>query len=128
MHAHGAPGASPVLDIGGDVGALVVYLDVRPRSGELELCPTGEPARRFHTGVHPRRIGPRDTEVAVFPEVLAGTYDILDERLQPVLRVVVVGGEVAEVDLATAVPAPRPGELHPHAHAHPGHPGHTHTH
>jgi hypothetical protein len=29
------PHSSPVLDIGGEVGALVVYLAARPPSGEL---------------------------------------------------------------------------------------------
>jgi hypothetical protein len=132
MHAHGAPASSPVLDIGGEVGALIVYLSDLPPSGELELCPTGEPARRFHTGVHTRRVGQHQTEAAVFPEVLAGTYDVLDEHLQPVARVVVVGGEVAEVDLSAAAPGPPPGNGHAHTHAymqaHAGGHGHSHVH
>src|SRR4029453_9914139 len=52
-----APGANPMLDIGGDVGAMVVYLDGPTASGELEACPAGGPAERFHTGVHLREIG-----------------------------------------------------------------------
>jgi hypothetical protein len=57
-HNHHRPGAhsAPVLDIGGEVGALVVYLAHRPSTGELEACPAGEPAARFHTGVHHRSI------------------------------------------------------------------------
>ena len=44
-----APGAHPVLDIGEDVGALVVYLPEDTPSGELEACPEGRPADHFHT-------------------------------------------------------------------------------
>jgi hypothetical protein len=57
-HNHHRPGAhsAPVLDIGGEVGALVVYLAHRPFTGELEACPAGAPAARFHTGVHHRSI------------------------------------------------------------------------
>lgn len=99
------PGAPPgdgasVLDIGGDVGALVVYLGARPPGGELEACPAGEPSRRFHTGVHERRVEPRVTaHVAVFPAVTAGAYDVLDECGAPMAWVRVAGGEVSELDL-----------------------------
>ena len=55
-HNHHRPGAhsAPVLDIGGEVGALVVYLAARPPTGELEACPAGDTAARFQTGVHHR--------------------------------------------------------------------------
>jgi hypothetical protein len=93
------PGASPLLDIGGEVGALVVYLDRRPASGELEACPADRPADRFHTGVHLRAVGPGEVPVAVFPEVGGGAYDLLDDGGTPVARVRVTGGQVREVDL-----------------------------
>ena len=94
-----ASGAAPVLDIGGDVGALVVYLGVVPSSGELEACPAGEPSGRFHTGVHVRPVGDALVPVAVFPAVVAGTYDLLDEQGGPVATVVVEGAAVREIDL-----------------------------
>jgi hypothetical protein len=94
------PGANPVLDIGGDVGAMVVYLDGPTDTGELEACPMGQPAEHFHTGVHPRDLGGGETVmVAVFPEVVHGSYHILDDADVPVAMVQVRGGEVAEVDL-----------------------------
>ncbi len=94
-----APGASPLLDIGGDVGALVVYLPHPTPSGELEACPTGRPAARFHTGVHDRVLATGAVPVAVFPEVAAGGYDLLDDDGTPMATVHVSGGEVSEVDL-----------------------------
>jgi hypothetical protein len=94
-----APGASPVLDIGGDVGALLVYLDGITPSGELEACPAGRPGERFHTGVHLRDLGCGRVAVAVYPQVHQGSYQILDEDLVPLALVDVDGGRVAELDL-----------------------------
>lgn len=91
--------SAPVLDIGGDVGALVVYLPNVPPSGELEACPTGALENRFHTGVHLRDIDGGSAPVAVFPQVRAGVYDILDSTCETVASVAVAGGVVAELRL-----------------------------
>lgn len=99
QHLHGAPGAVPVLDIGGSVGALVVYLDDPTPSGELEARPLGDPGGRFHTGVHPRELFGRTVHIALYPEVEHGTYEILDAQLQPIAVVDVDGGAVSELDL-----------------------------
>jgi hypothetical protein len=120
-HNHHRPGAhsAPVLDIGGEVGALVVYLAHRPSTGELKACPVGEPAARFHTGVHHRSIsagpsgrgsgsdGPSGRGsgsdswawAAVFPEVTEGRYELLDEGGVPMADVDVTGGNVHQLDL-----------------------------
>ena len=98
MHSHAA-GHAPVLDIGGEVGALVVHLPSVPESGELEACAVDRRDHRFHTGVHLRSIGGRDRAVAVYPEVREGDYEILDDRLVPIARVHVRGGEVTELRL-----------------------------
>lgn len=92
---HMPPGPNPVLDIGGDIGALVVYLTRLTASGELDIQPHGDPAGRFHTGVH-RRDG---VWVAVFPEVVEGRYELLDDHGHTRAQVVVTGGEVRELDL-----------------------------
>lgn len=89
------PGANPVLDIGGDIGALVVHLPDLTASGELEAHPTGMPTARFHTGVHHRDGG----WVAIFPEVVEGRYDLLDDDGTTRAQVVVTGGEVSQLDL-----------------------------
>ena len=110
-HNHHRPGAhsAPVLDIGGEVGALVVYLADRPPTGELEACPAGEPAARFHTGVHHRSIatGPSGRGsgsdvwawTAVFPEITEGRYELLDGGGAPMADVTVTGGSVHQLDL-----------------------------
>src|SRR4051794_17730557 len=87
--------ATAVLDIGGDVGALLVEVDVMPAGGELHARRAGDPsAAAFHTGVHSRWAGKTVTNVALFPAVRSGTYDVLGQRGAPSLRVVVAGGEV----------------------------------
>jgi|tagenome__1003787_1003787.scaffolds.fasta_scaffold18801125_2 hypothetical protein len=101
-----AEGSSLVLDIGGDTGAVVVYLAALPRDGELEMRPTGDPAGRFHTGVHIRGVAGVRTPVAVFPAVRAGDYEVLDARLAPVAELSVAGGRVTELDLRPEPPAP----------------------
>jgi hypothetical protein len=91
--------AAVVLDIGGEVGALVVHLATRPTSGELEACPAGEPDARFHTGVHLRPLGYGVAWTAVFPEVEAGTYYLLDPQGHPMAQVTVPGAQVHHLDL-----------------------------
>jgi len=103
MHGHVSSqqdlGATPVLDIGGDVGALVVHLDHLPESGELEACPRARPDMRFHTGVHWRELDGRFVAVAVYPAVTEGDYEILDAGLEPIGSARVDGGRVAQLQL-----------------------------
>jgi hypothetical protein len=96
-----APGMSPVLDIGGDVGAMIVYLDHPTPSGEIVAQPPGRPREHFHTGVHPRDMAGRTVHVALFPEVVEGGYDLLDPDGEPMARIRVTGGQVCELDLRT---------------------------
>lgn len=93
---HGA-GAWPVLDVGGEVGALVVHLAAVPAGGELEAQPAGDPSRRFHTGVHLRDVGGRTAPVALFPAVAQGRYQLLDASHRPLATVEVAGGRVTEL-------------------------------
>lgn len=101
----GEVGDAPMLDIGGDVGAVVVQLDAIPQTGELEACPRARPDLRFHTGVHWRDIGRRRIAVAVYPTLTAGYYEILDPELRPLGCVQVEGGRVAELRLTPRVSA-----------------------
>jgi hypothetical protein len=92
-------GVSPLLDIGGDVGAMVVHLAGPTRSGELEAHPAGRPTARFHTGVHLRPVVGGEQWVAVFPDVAGGEYELLDDEGEPIASVHVTGGQVSDVDL-----------------------------
>lgn len=92
---HAPPGEVPILDIGGDVGALIVYLPRLTATGELDVQPTGQPEGRFHTGVHERG----GAWVAIFPEMVEGAYELLDDHGAQLATVTVTGGEVRELDL-----------------------------
>ena len=95
---------APMLDVGGDVGALVVLLAGPTPSGELEARPAGAvDARgaRFHTGVHHRAVGAVGGGLwaAVFPDVHDGTYTLLRPDGSPLATVAVPGGRVTQLDL-----------------------------
>lgn len=91
-----------VLDIGGDVGALVLLLPGELHGLEIEVSPIGEEARRAHTAVLRRRAGGRTVFAAVYPELAAGEYRVWVDCPGRVHTVTIVGGEVAELDLARA--------------------------
>lgn len=93
--------ASVVLDIGGDVGALVIYCPADFDGREIEVSPVpGWPAQvgrrpaRVHAEVRRRLVG-SGLHAAVFPGLLAGTYMIWGDGDAPAGIVLVVGGEVA---------------------------------
>jgi hypothetical protein len=97
---------APMLDVGGDVGALVVLLPGPTPSGELEARPAGVadgPGARFHTGVHRRAVGDGrggdGVWAAVFPDVHDGTYTLLRPDGSALATVAVPGGRVTQLDL-----------------------------
>jgi hypothetical protein len=90
--------ASVVLDIGGDVGALVVELPAELCGQELDLLPVGGVGgTSVHTAVRERHVLGEVRYAAVYPAVRAGTYRV--ERVPGTF--VVEGGRVTEVPLAT---------------------------
>ncbi|WP_411283475.1 hypothetical protein [Lapillicoccus sp.] len=113
---------SVLLDIGGDIGALVLRLPPTMEGLEIEIAPADDHRddhhhhddhhhdehdqnehhldpdgpHRPHVAVTARPAGDAVMHSAVFPELGAGHYD-LNERSGPVrLRVEVVGGQVTE--------------------------------
>lgn len=89
-----------MLDIGGDVGAVVAHLDAPTASGELDIQPSGDPSGRFHTGVHLRPVAGGPRWMAIFPNVGAGRYELLDDAGRRWATVDVTGGAVTEVELS----------------------------
>jgi hypothetical protein len=106
---HAAPGWASVLDIGGDVGAVIVRLPDDTPSGELMACHRGDPAAHFHTGVHLRTVdgGSAEAWVAVFPEVVAGQYSLLTDDGDEHTPFAVAGGQVTSLELSGALLAGR---------------------
>ena len=86
-----------VLDIGQDVGALIVYTSSALHGREIEVSPKANAARRTHTEVLARQIGGRTLWAAVFAALAAGSYSLWRDVLSDE-DVTIVGGVVAEVD------------------------------
>lgn len=114
-----------VLDIGGDIGALLVLLPDSFAGTEIEIGPAGG-TPSTHTGVHPRGSGEQRHETAVYPELTTGDYQLWHptdgRRLGPVVHV--DGGVLAELNLLELVDSVGTGAKH--LHSHDG--GHPHSH
>jgi hypothetical protein len=90
-----------LVDIGEDVGALVVHMPAEMAGEEIEICPasadrTGE--HRPHVAVLPRPVSHGVAYSAVFPALTAGHYDLYRKPDGPVrLTASVTGAHVNEV-------------------------------
>jgi hypothetical protein len=85
------------MEIGGDVGALVVYTADALAGHEIELAFRGDDHQFVHTAVRERRLPDATIYAGVFPAVPAGEYTLLSIHSLPALDVSVEGGRVAEV-------------------------------
>lgn len=104
-----------VLDIGGDIGALILYTKPEANGAEIEISPREHSHsqneghhhdsddhphhhHRAHNQVHERNFNGRVFFAAVYPELKAGEYDLWGDGDTPVDHVTIVGGQVAELD------------------------------
>jgi hypothetical protein len=86
-----------VLDIGGDVGALVIQAGPELAEQEIEISPGSDPATpRSHNVVHVRTNQQRVAYTAVFPEVPAGDYTVWRRDGSPHGTVTIHGGQVTQ--------------------------------
>lgn len=95
-----------VLDIGGDVGALVLYADESYLGAEIDLTPAGSPRdHRVHTVIRRRRAPARDLVAGVYPELAAGVYTVWGLEGNALGDITIVGGRVTEQRIGE-LPAP----------------------
>src|SRR5689334_4763263 len=87
-----------VLNIGQEIGALIIYTEAELRGREIEVSPRGNAGTRIHVEVLERRINGRPVFAAVFPQLRAGEYDIWGKASSRPELVSILGGEVATVD------------------------------
>lgn len=85
-----------VLDIGENIGALLIYTSEELRGKEIEVSLKGNDAKRVHTTVWERSVNGRTVFAGIYPSLPAGDYIIWTN---PSSEVSIIGGQVAEVDL-----------------------------
>jgi hypothetical protein len=112
-HAHAHDGAaSPepppkppgvgavVLDIGGDIGAAIIYAPSRLGGQELEVRRLGAPWDGTHVAVRECRLPGGTRWAALFGSLHHGSYEtrLKGDGTSPVLAFEVTGGRVADAD------------------------------
>jgi hypothetical protein len=91
-------GQAAVLDVGDDIGALVLYTGPEHSEREIEISPLGADNLRVHTAIHERHVSGEVVFAGVFPELRAGRYRIWTDDPGLADRATIVGGQVTEVD------------------------------
>ena len=83
-----------VLELGADVGALVLYTPAELDGREIEISRDGGdwPPDAFQ--VRPRHMTTGTRYAAVYPDLAAGPYTIWADEQNPAGRVVITGGRV----------------------------------
>lgn len=106
-HSHGTPEENysarrhpeaVVLDIGGDMGALIVHTDAGMLGVEVEISATGQDDRRSHKDVLEREINGRPAPTAVFDNIREGSYTLWVDDVARERDVIVTGGAISELD------------------------------
>jgi hypothetical protein len=89
-----------VLEIGGNLGALVVHTDADMHGVEIEISPEHDHRRRSHKQVLERSNG-RPAFTAVFDGLAAGSYALWDAGRARARSVAIEGGLVTDLDWRT---------------------------
>jgi hypothetical protein len=102
-HDHHAEAHRPheepvVLEIGEELGALIVYTDPSLLHEEIEISPVDEDARRSHKDVLERVVGGRSFCTAVFDRIPRGKYTLWHRGAERTRGVTVDAGAIAEID------------------------------
>jgi hypothetical protein len=87
-----------VLEIGDDVGALIVHCHRDMHGLEIEVSPAGQDEVRSHKQVLERSIGDRSAFTAVFDGLATGRYTLWVNDEPRARNVRVDGGVIAELD------------------------------
>jgi len=87
-----------VLEIGDDLGALIVRADPDMHAVEIEISPDGVDDQRSHKEVLERSINGHPAFSAVFDGLRAGTYTLWVDDEARARGVKVEGGHVGQLD------------------------------
>ena len=91
-----------VLDIGDDVGALIVHTDPDMHGVEVEISAAGKDRDRSHKEVLERSMDGQPAFTAVFDGLDVGTYTLWSSDEAVTRGVEVRGGVITEVDWRAA--------------------------
>ena len=94
-----------VLDIGGEVGALIVHTEPALHGVEIEISPSNQDGSRSHKDVLERRMGGQPAHTAVFDDLREGSYTLWVGGEARSRDVAVRGGAITEVDWRSLEPA-----------------------
>jgi hypothetical protein len=118
-HSHGTGGENHaarrhpehvVLDIGDDIGALILHTHAGMLGVEVEISATGQDDRRSHKDILEREINGRPAYTAVFDKIREGSYTLWVDDVACERGVVVTGGAISELDWPVR---PRAQDLRP---------------
>ncbi len=84
-----------VLDIGQDIGALVIYTRAELLGKEIEVSLKGNDTKKIHTAIHERKANGRLIYAGIFLALPAGQYIVW---VHPSCEVTIDGGRVAEIN------------------------------
>jgi hypothetical protein len=87
-----------VLDIGEDVGALIIHADPEMHGVEVEISPAHDDDLRSHKEFLERAVNGCPAFTAVFDGLTAGTYTLWVHGEPRARDVVIDGGVIAELD------------------------------
>ena len=88
------------IDIGDDIGALILHADASLHGVEIEISLTGEDDHRSHKQVLQRKAGGAPAYTAVYDGLREGTYTLWLDGVARVRGVEITGGLVAELDFS----------------------------
>lgn len=92
------PQSGAILDIGEDIGALLLHVPAHHLEEEIHVAPLDDPDHRTHTVVREHPLpGGRHAVAALFPTLTAGKYQIIGYDI----AVSILGGHVTEQHLTT---------------------------
>jgi hypothetical protein len=104
-----------VLEIGGELGALVVYTDPGLHGSEIEISCGREDGRRSHKDVLNRPVNGRPTYAAVFDQLREGSYTLWAGGVPAARDVSVAGASITELDWrGESAPVAAAGLAHRH--------------
>jgi hypothetical protein len=82
------------MELGADVGALILYTPVALNGSEIEISRDDDPgAARTHSQVRPRHLTTATRYAAVYPGLRAGRYTIWRDGQRPAATAVITGGQ-----------------------------------